>query len=262
MASSHLRTKQKVIGLIPAAGLAKRLQPLPCSKEIYPVGIQNGVEEGEVRPKVAAQYLLENMREAGVDDIFIIIRDGKWDIPSYFGDGYNLGLNLGYLMMRRPYGTPYTLDQAYPFVKDALIVTGFPDIIFTPQDALAQLLGQHFRTQADIVLGLFLASNPQKVDMVAFDEDGWVESIVIKPQQSTLSYCWITAVWTPAFTEFLHTYLETHDPQDQPELYVGHVIQAAIDSGMKANSVLFPTGTNIDIGTPDDLFRMRSSFLQ
>lgn len=29
---------QNMIGLIPAAGKAKRLQPLPCSKEIFPVG--------------------------------------------------------------------------------------------------------------------------------------------------------------------------------------------------------------------------------
>jgi glucose-1-phosphate thymidylyltransferase len=37
------------------------------------------------------------------------------------------------------------------------------------------------------------------------------------------------------------------------ELYVGDVIQAAIDEGMHVNSVVFPEGVCHDIGTPDEL---------
>ena len=89
------------------------------------------------------------------------MRKGKWDIPAYFGDGKMLDMNLAYLMMDLPYGVPYTLDQAYPFVQDAIIALGFPDIIFEPEDAYRNCC-QTEESNADIVLGLFPASNPAK----------------------------------------------------------------------------------------------------
>jgi glucose-1-phosphate thymidylyltransferase len=64
--------KREVVGLIPAAGQATRIAPLPCSKELYPVGfeIQNH-EQKEIRPKAVCQYLLEKMRLAGIKKAFI-----------------------------------------------------------------------------------------------------------------------------------------------------------------------------------------------
>jgi len=37
------------------------------------------------------------------------------------------------------------------------------------------------------------------------------------------------------------------------ELYIGDVIQAAIHNGLRVETVLFPEGIYIDIGTPEDL---------
>jgi len=43
--------------------------------------------------------------------------------------------------------------------------------------------------------------------MVDFDAEGRVRLLIEKPYQSDLRYSWCTAVWTPAFTEFIHQYL-------------------------------------------------------
>ena len=252
----------EIVGLIPAAGQATRIAPLPCSKEIYPIGFRE-VEDGSRRPKVVGHYLLEKMRLAGVSKVFIILREGKWDIPAYFGDGHWLNLDLAYLMMRLPYGAPYTLDQAYPFTKAATILFGFPDILFEPQDAFMQLLAQQKRAGAELVLGLFPAENPQKMDMVETDEAGRVRRIEIKPPQTDLAYTWIIAVWTPLFSRYMHHYLlaaQASAPADRtpPELYVGHVVQAAIDDGLRVDSVRFSAGRCLDIGTPDSLVRIQS----
>jgi hypothetical protein len=32
------KTFQEVVGLVPAGGLGTRTSPLPCSKELYPIG--------------------------------------------------------------------------------------------------------------------------------------------------------------------------------------------------------------------------------
>jgi len=250
---------REVIGLIPAAGTASRIAPLPCSKELYPVGFRSVNGGNEIRPKVVTHYLLEKMRLANITKVFVILREEKWDIPRYFGDGQMLDMNIAYLMMDLPYGAPFTLDQAYPFVKDALVALGFPDIIFEPDDAYNKILLKQAETNADIVLGLFPASNPHKTDMVELDENGKVRALHIKPEHTQLTYTWQIAVWTPAFTDYLHNYVsdrkESDNLEHQKELFVGDVIQAAIEDKIRIDSVLFKDGKCLDIGTPEDLMK-------
>jgi glucose-1-phosphate thymidylyltransferase len=253
-----------LVGVIPAAGTASRLGPLPCSKELLPVGFYREDKKNPSRPRVVSHYLLGKMRRANVYKIYIILRKGKWDIPAYFGDGKMLDMHIAYLMMDLPFGVPYSIDQAYPFVKDSIVLFGFPDIPFQPKDAFVQLLNKQRDTQADLVLGLFLADHPEKMDMVELDKEGFGRGIQIKPSKTHLQYTWIIAVWTSAFSHYMHEYIfsrpeiESQDGSDQKpdegqELYVGDVIQAALKTDIKVESVFFPKGKYIDIGTPEDL---------
>ena len=130
----------EVIGLIPAAGQSKRLAPLPFSKELYPIGYWQPRDAESSRPKVVSHYLIEKMQSAGICRIFISIREGKWDIPGYLKDGSAFGVHIAYLVLGLPYGVPYTIDQAYPFVRDNLVAFGFPDIMFEPVNAFTHLL--------------------------------------------------------------------------------------------------------------------------
>jgi glucose-1-phosphate thymidylyltransferase len=82
-----------------------------------------------------AEFLVEQMVRAGCTRIFFVLRPGKWDIPAYFGDGAVFGTNIGYPLMNEPYGPPFTLGQAVPFVADADVVVGFPDILLHPPDS-------------------------------------------------------------------------------------------------------------------------------
>lgn len=244
------------IGLMPAAGFATRLAPLPCSKEIFPVGFHYSGEAGDGRPKVACHYLLENMAKAGASKAYVILRPEKWDIPFYLGSGKFLGLNLAYLMTEQTPGTPFTLDRAFPFVDRALILFGFPDIIFGPEDAFLQLIGRQINSRADIVLGLYRAQQPHKMDMVAFDPIGRIREIVIKPCTTDLEYTWIIAVWTSVFTRFMHAFLSEKSAVENgitKELYMGDVIRAGIREGLSAETVTFEDGNYVDIGTPEDL---------
>ena len=255
---------REVVGLIPAAGQATRIGPLPCSKELYPVGFETEHHGQEaIRPKVVCQYLLEKMRLAGIKKAFIILRDGKWDIPSYLGDGSSLDMHLGYLMMGLPFGVPYTLDQAYPFVQDAIVALGYPDTLFGPDDAFVQLLEQQAASDDDLVLGIFPADRPQKVDMVDIGDDGQIRQIVIKPRKTHLRYKWAIAVWTPVFTHFMHEYLAKIERPEgtRSEVRIGRIIQAAIDSNLRVRGVHVSDDPLLDIGTADDLLRAVRRFI-
>jgi glucose-1-phosphate thymidylyltransferase len=247
-----------IVGLLPAAGSAVRISPIPCSKEIFPIGFHPSESVLGLRPKASAHYLLEKMHLAGAQRAYFILRDGKWDIPAYFGDGRMVGLPLGYLMMGHPYGVPYTIDQAYPFTEGATVLFGFPDILFQPGDAFVRLLNRRDETGADLVIGLFPADQPHKMDMVELDPRGRVAGITIKPHQTHLRFTWIIAVWGGRFSRFNHEFVASHkkiqSPEREPrEIHLGDVIQAAIQKGEQVEHVLFNDGRYIDIGTPEDL---------
>ncbi len=265
-------TKLEVVGLVPAAGTAKRLQPFPCSKEVYPVGFALDEKTGMPRPKVAAQYLLEKFRTAGITKAYFVIKDGKWDIPNYFRDGSLVGLSLAYIVIPASLGPPDTLDRAYPFIEQKRVAFGFPDILFGPDDAYVRMIQRQEETGADVVLGLHLIEDPAVWDMVDCDEEGRVRDLVMKPASTTLTDGWCCAVWTPRFSAFLHGFLRAEETQrnlsrlantaNDPggDLAVGVVLQAALKAGLVVQSVKFPGERYLDIGTPENLLKAVREF--
>ena len=254
-----------ILGIIPAAGISARLAPLPCSKELLPIGLHE--TPNGPRPKPVCLYLLVRLRIAGVDRAFLVLRSGKWDIPAYLGSGERLDMSLGYLMMYLPYGVAYSIDQAYPFARGNLVALGFPDIIFNPPDAYAHLIARQSTTGADVVLGLFPTDQPQTTDMVDLADSGRIGRIDVKPSHSKLTYTWMLSVWTPEFTEFLHTHLAKIERRrsgpargSEREVHVGDVMQAAIETGMHVDSVVFADGEALDTGTPGNLARAMSRY--
>ncbi len=242
-----------VIGIIPAAGEAKRISPLPCSKELYPIGFCRSADK-ESQPKVACHYLLDQMRVAGITRTFIILRHGKWDIPAYLQDGTMIGMHLAYLIAQLSYGVLYTVDQAYPFVQNNTVAFGFPDILFEAENPFAQLLEALKGSQADVRLGLFPADDPKKLDMVDCDEVGRVRGIVSRPNHTHLRQTWGIAVWRPSFTHFLHRYLlELVAPKREPTM--GEAFQAGLQYGLRIEGLAVSTEPYVDIGTPEDLMK-------
>ena len=260
--------KKKIVGLIPAAGTAVRISPLPCSKEIYPVGFDNSLEDEIWRPKVISQFLIEGMQLVNVTNVYVIVRKGKWDILNYLGSGSWLKMNFAYLIMDLPFGVPFTLDQAYHFVKDDIVVFGFPDIIFKPEDAFMRLLERQKSKNADVVIGLFRAPPPYEIQhMVDIDSGGKVCGFEIGPSQTKSINTWIIAVWNTKFTNFLHEYVSKESKRFAKsnaikkdsvaeEVSMTQVFEAALQKGLEIDSVTFGEGSFLDIGSPDNLQRI------
>ena len=239
------------------------------SKELFPIGYvgEHGAIPG---PKVVSQYLLERMAGAGVNEAFLILRPGKWDIPAYLGDGAGVGMRLAYLTVHVSHGVPFTLDQAYPFVRGETVALGFPDILFWPENAYEVVLGRLHASDADVVLGLFPTDEPEKVGVVDVDEDGRVRGVYEKSGLTHLPYMWAIAVWGARFTEFLHAFTQSAiqrggqgtvagqgvaDGNHVAETPIGDVIQAAVTSGLRVEAEILRDGRYIDIGTPENLLK-------
>jgi glucose-1-phosphate thymidylyltransferase len=254
----------KFFGLVPAGGTGSRLGNIPCSKEVYPV--IRRTEDGLVR-SVVCENLIGYYRLAGITEIFCILRPGKWDIPAYLRDGAELGVNIGYLMMTHPHGTPFTLDVAYPFVKGHGVALGFPDLVCTPENHFQRLREKLTESSADVVLGLIKTNKYKSWDMIAFDGDK-LSDIVIKEDRPDLTWGWAHAVWGPSFTEFLHEQIQTRLASNNVkgsrtdatprELYIGDIIREAMKGGLRVDYVKFDEGTARDLGTPEELLQYLS----
>jgi glucose-1-phosphate thymidylyltransferase len=267
MSSNQHLQDLEVIGLLPAGGQASRISPLPASKELFPIGFRTQ-KDGSVRPKIVTHYLLEKMRLAGIRKAFVLLRSGKWDIPAYLGDGNELvDMDLGYLIVPHLYGVHYTLNQAYPFVKNAVCALGYPDILFQPEDTYKRLLTRFYSSSADVVINAVPFENPLKGGMIKFDTDGCVSEIIEKPPQTTSNYSWCAAIWKPTFTEYLHEFVAKAEAEAQKtgqhrEFAIGDTIHAAIADGLRVEAELIEEGGYLDIGTPDDLIKAVRHFGQ
>lgn len=245
-----------VVGLIPAAGRATRISPLPGSKELFPVGFRDIEVNGhvQIRPKVVSQYLLDNMFCAGARKVWMVLGRGKSDIMEYYGDGTASGGNIAYLLMDKLWGMPYTLDLAWPWINSSTVLFGMPDTIFTPHDTFRRLLDNHNKTGAAVTLGVFPTDRPEKLCVVDMDANGKVKTMVDKPKQTQLRVTWGCACWAPEFSNFMHTYLAGKIAEaKEREVVLADVFLAAIDANLPVHGVHFVDGEYIDIGTPEDL---------
>jgi glucose-1-phosphate thymidylyltransferase len=202
----------------------------------------------------------------------MVIRQGKWDIPAYWGDGTMLGMHLAYVPIESSAGPPDTIDRAYPFVKDKIVAFGFPDILFRPKDVFTKLLDRLNPQTSDVVLALFRAHDTKQMDMIDIDARQCVRAMHLKPKATHLKYAWLCAVWTPIFTEFLHGFLRNVrsgtmaklignrkiDPQG--DIPVGAVLRAAVRAKLRVEGIPFSNGSYIDVGTPLHLLKAITRF--
>jgi glucose-1-phosphate thymidylyltransferase len=250
-------------GIIPAAGYAKRLSPIPCSKELLPVGL----DEHHKRLNILSEHLIEGFRQGDIKKAFFIVREGKWDIPQYYQNGAGHGIHLGYLFRAIPYGVPYTLYEALDFVADDPVAMGFPDIIFKPLDAYVHLRKAFNKEKPDLMIGLFPVKDKSQWDMVEVDEKGKITDIQIKPKNSSLQYAWCIAIWNSFFSTHLKesvlNRLKT-DPygriEDPPgnyrELIFSDIIKSAIGEGLNVKGLAFQQGFCLDAGSYPNLFQL------
>jgi hypothetical protein len=166
-----------MIGIIPAAGHAVRLQPLAASKEVLEVG---------GRPVM--DYLVERMRHAGCERIRVVTREDKDDVVRRAGD---LGAEV--LPGSPPSLAASVLLGLAGLPDGQLVLLGFPDSVWEPIDGFVPL-----RTLVEgghpIALGLFTAAEPGRSDVVQVRDDPVagpiLGGIASKPGRSVGSWIW------------------------------------------------------------------------
>lgn len=247
---------ESLFGIIPAGGRGSRLAPYPGPKELFPIGWQPYSSNGEVhrRPKVISQYVLEGMVQAGAARVLIVVGEHKDSILRYYGSGTRFRTHIAYLFQDEAAGMVQAIDLAYPWSCNGRVLFGMPDTIVHPPDAFAQLLERHRAHPADITLGLFSTTRPEKFGMVEVAADGRITAHIDKPKETHLQSMWGCAIWEPSFSELIHEVnARGPRPSGRPELVLGDVFDEALARGMRVLGHRFEDGFYLDIGTYDEI---------
>ncbi len=224
-------------GIIPAAGLGSRIQPLAFSKELLPVGsrLDNGVE----RPCAVSEYLVERMIHGGADKICFVISPGKSDIMEYYGASYG-SASIAYVVQPQARGLCDAIFQAAPLIpSDESVIVGLPDTVWFPEKALAEL------PDGQLSFLLFPVDNPQVFDAVVLDEAMQVQEIQVKREDASSRWIWGAFKMPGHILEALRQLWLSRDRQDE---YFGTLVNAYLAQGGQAVGVKAGEAY-VDVGT-------------
>lgn len=162
-----------MVGILPAAGHARRLQPLHCSKEMLDVG---------GRPVI--DYLVERMRAGGCDELRVVTRPDKYDVVSY---AKRIGASV-------VFGQPATINESFAaglrgLHSDTVVLLGFPDSLWQPVDGYRRLIAA-VEAGREVALGLFEAPGLVGSDFLTLDDSGRIAEFHIKPADPPSSWIW------------------------------------------------------------------------
>lgn len=224
-------------GIIPAAGLGSRIQPLAFSKELLPVGSR--LEAGVERPRAVSEHLIERMIAGGVDKLCFVISPGKSDIINYYGARIG-GASIAYVVQQEPAGLCDAIFCALPLIApEEPVVVGLPDTIWFPEAALAPL------PDAEFSFLLFPVDRPELFDAVVSDAEGRVEAIEVKRQAARSRWVWGAFKLPGAVLQELHALWRQPGRGDE---YIGTLVNAWLDRGGRARGVRGGE-VYVDVGT-------------
>lgn len=204
-------------GIIPAAGVGSRIQPLAFSKELLPIGSRS---DGELeRPRAVSEYIIERMLAAGTDKICFVISPGKSDIMEYYGGSIE-GASLCYVVQPRALGLCDSIFRAIPLIdaRDEVVV-GLPDTIWFPTDGLRLLPG------GALSFLLFPVDRPELFDAVSAAGDGRVTAIQVKAAHPDSHWIWGAFKTTGAVLRSLCSLWKERECRDA---YIGDLVNAYI----------------------------------
>jgi dTDP-glucose pyrophosphorylase len=226
-------------GIVPAAGVGSRIQPLAFSKELLPVG--SVCEEGVLRPRAVSEYLVDRLVLGGAQKIAFVISPGKSDIVEYYGGGTEK-TPVAYVVQPEPLGLCDALFRALPLVReDEHVLVGLPDTIWFPDDALAEL--------GDEALSFlcFPVDRPELFDAVDADERGNVLEVQVKDDRARTHWIWGAFKLRGSVLRELHSLWGRRNPRDP---YIGTLVNAWLARGGKAHARRAGS-SYVDVGTVD-----------
>jgi glucose-1-phosphate thymidylyltransferase len=250
-----------VKGLILSGGAGTRLRPIThtSAKQLVPVA-----------NKPILFYGLEDMAEAGIVEIGIIVGDTADEIKAAVGDGSDFGVKVTYLHQDAPLGLAHCVSIARDFLADDDFVMYLGDNML--QQGLVEFVerfdaerqrsreptldGDQLSPSAQILL--CHVPDPHRFGVAAVDSEGHVVQLVEKPADPPSD---LALVGVYLFTPAIHEAVASIEPSSRGELEITDAIQWLIDHGHRVRHEVLE-GWWLDTGKKDPLLESNRRVLE
>lgn len=224
-------------GLILSGGQGTRLRPLTYTgaKQLVPVA-----------NKPVLFWAIEDLVEAGITDIGIVVGDTAPHIKNAVGDGSALGARVTYIHQDAPRGIAHGIKIARDFIGDERFVLFLGDNFI--RDGVIPLVNAFRENTMNCQIILYKVSNPQDLG-VAIIEGGRVKRLVEKPKEFISD---LAVIGIYMFDHNVFAAVDAIKPSARGELEITETIQYLIDHGYDVRSHLL-TGWWIDTGKMQDI---------
>jgi glucose-1-phosphate thymidylyltransferase long form len=161
-------------GVIPAAGKGTRMEPFTNAypKELLPVG-----------EKAVIHHAIEDMKEAGIKDICIVVGWKQHAIIDYLGSGEELGVQLTYVVQDNRDGLAGAIKSAEHYIEDDTFAVVLGDNYVDDKRALRELVKFHRHNSMDATIGAFNPEDVTSYGIIDPGDDNMVEGLVEKPEK-------------------------------------------------------------------------------
>ena len=226
-------------GVILHGGHGTRLRPLTHTgpKQLIPVA-----------NKPISQYVLEDLRDSGMQDIAIILGDIMPEkVKNYYGDGSRFGINITYIYQEKPGGIAQAVGLTEDFIKDSAFVVYLGDNLL--KGGTSKFVQEFQKKDLDAMILLCKVENPQQFGVAEFDKNGKLVKLIEKPKKPPSNYA-LTGVYF--FKPAIFKMIKQLKPSWRGELEITEAIQLLIDAGYKVGYKIVE-GWWKDTGTVEDI---------
>ena len=222
-------------GLILSGGAGTRLRPITytSAKQLVPVA-----------NKPILFYGLEDMAEAGITEVGIVIGDTGDEIKAAVGDGSRWGLTVTYLPQEAPLGLAHCVLIAEDFLGDDDFVMYLGDNLL--HQGVKEFVDHFEADRGDAAAQILLCKvpDPQRFGVAELDTRGEVVRLVEKPAEPPSD---LALVGIYLFDRHIHEAVRAIQPSARGELEITDAIQWLIDRGHRVRSQVLD-GWWIDTG--------------
>jgi len=234
-------------GLILSGGKGTRLYPLTytSAKQLIPVA-----------NKPVLFRVIEAIKDAGINDIGIVVGDTAEEIKRAVGNGGQWDVKITYIPQDAPLGLAHAVKISEDFIGEDRFVMFLGDNVI--EGGISPLIAQFANSDYNSQIVLTRVDQPEQYGVAEVSNQGQIVRLIEKPKEPPSD---LALVGIYMFDHNIFEAVNSINPSWRGELEITDAIQWLIENGHNVHPYVH-RGWWIDTGRPGDMLEANSLVLE